>query len=110
MLADHSSRIGARHTVLRRLLMTAGMLIGMTVVGMFGFRLVSGSPWLDCLYMAVITLTTVGYEESVPLGDAGRVFVIVYLIAGFGSFTYAAVQRGQLAVSGELRSLFEARG
>jgi len=98
-----------RHSVVRRIATTVALLIGMTIVGMVGFHLVTGSRWLDCLYMAVITLTTVGYGEVIPLDDSGRVFVIVYLIVGFGIFTYTALQLGQLLVSGELRSLLERR-
>lgn len=98
-----------RHSVLQRIATAISLLVGMTIAGMIGFRLVSGGRWLDCLYMAVITLTTVGYGEAVPLDDAGRAFVIVYLVVGFGIFGYTALQFGQLMVSGELRLLLERR-
>ncbi|MCA9572208.1 MAG: potassium channel protein, partial [Myxococcales bacterium] len=43
---------------------------------------------LSALYMAVITLTTVGYGEVIDLNarPAGRVFTIVLLVFGVGSF------------------------
>lgn len=100
---------GIRQPLVQRVVKAVALLIGLTIAGTLGFRLVSGGRWLDCLYMAVITLTTVGYGEAVPLGDAGRVFVIVYLATGFGIFTYTALQVGQLLVSGELRLLLEKR-
>ena len=46
--------------------------------------------FFDGLYMAVITLTTVGYEEVRPLDESGRAFTIVYTLAGIGVLFYVA--------------------
>ena len=92
---------------LRRIASILGLLLLMTLIGTFGFRMLSGSSWINCAYMAVITLTTVGFEEVVPLTEAGRLFVIVYLICGLGTFTYSAFQLGELIVSTRVQSLLE---
>ncbi len=94
-------------TALRRLAVLLTLLLALTLIGTVGLRLITGGRWLDCLYMAVITLTTVGYEESVPLGDAGRVFIIVYLVFGFGVFSFTAVNLVQSVLSPEIRGLLE---
>ena len=70
---------------MRRVLPIVLMLFSLTFVGAVGFRLLSGSSWVDCTYMAVITLTTVGYSEAVPLDDAGKMFVVVYLMLGIST-------------------------
>jgi voltage-gated potassium channel len=38
------------------------------------FRLIEDYPLFDAFYMTLITITTVGYQESHPLSDAGQVF------------------------------------
>jgi voltage-gated potassium channel len=94
---------------MKPLLSSVGMLLLLTVIGAVGLRWIEGAPWLDCLFMAVISLTTVGYEESVVLSPAGRWFIIAYLFAGLGVFTYAATRIGQWIVSAEIRKFWEGR-
>jgi len=108
-LLERISSSLVRHAVLRRILVIVGLLVVLTFGGATGFQIITGARWFDCLYMAVITLTTVGYGEAVPLDDVGRAFVMVYLVLGVGIFTYTAYQMGQIIVSGELRSLIEER-
>ena len=49
------------------LLVIFGLLTALLVAGTIGFRIVEGVPWFDAFYMALITLTTVGYEETIVL-------------------------------------------
>lgn len=64
------------------LLVAAGAPFVLVVGGTLGCRLLEGWPWFDALYMAVITLTTVGFGETHPLGTAGRVFTICFVLSG----------------------------
>lgn len=59
-------------------------------IGILGFMVIEGWSLLDATYVTVITLSTVGYGDSVPKSDAGRIFTIFLLLFGIGSFTYAA--------------------
>jgi len=45
---------------------------------------------LDCLYMTVITITTIGYGEIVDLSQnpVGRVFTMFIAFSGIGIATY----------------------
>ena len=94
---------------MRRILTIAALLLLLTLIGTLGFRLIEGARWLDCLYMAVITLTTVGFEHTIQPSDAGKIFIILYLVFGLGLFTYSALMVGQWVVNVELRSLWEKR-
>ncbi len=89
---------------MRRALFTVGLLFGLTAVGTVGLRVITEKPWLHSLYMAVITLTTVGSIDAAP-NKAGEVFVMVYLVCGLGIFTYSAFQLGQFVVDAQLRSI-----
>lgn len=57
--------------------------------GTFGYTLIEGWSVSESLYMAVITLTTVGFGEVRPLSAAGRHFTIVYLIVSVATVGYA---------------------
>lgn len=79
------------------------------LMGTLWYRLVEGWHWLDALYMTVITLATVGYGETQPLGDRGRLFTITLILMGVVSigyivnrFTEALIQ-GYFQEGGRLR-------
>ena len=58
------------------------------LTGTLWYRLVEGWHWLDAVYMTVITLTTVGYGETQPLGDRGHIFTIILILAGVITIGY----------------------
>ncbi|MCP4674937.1 MAG: potassium channel protein [Deltaproteobacteria bacterium] len=68
---------------------TGAVLVAVTI-GTIGFWLVSGGDVSlgDCLYMTVITLSTVGYGEVIPMTAAARVFASFLIIFGMGSLIY----------------------
>jgi voltage-gated potassium channel len=76
-------------------------------VGTIGYWVLEPAYTLfDALYMTVITLTTVGYEEVHPLGTRGRIFTIVFLLGGMFAFFYAFAELFRMVVSGELQDLW----
>jgi voltage-gated potassium channel len=97
------------HRFVKILIILASLVTG----GMLAFRFLEGgkpeATWLNCCYMAVTTLTTVGFGEIIPLSPAGRIFVMGYLLVGFSVFTYSAFTLGQLLVSNELQGILEKR-
>ncbi|MDA0835185.1 MAG: potassium channel protein [Planctomycetota bacterium] len=96
-------------TVFRKFLAIAGLLLALTMIGTVGLRIIERAPWFDCLYFSIVTLTTVGYGETIPLSTAGRTFVMVFLILGLGAFTFSAFTMGQLLVSHGFVNLWERR-
>src|SRR5262245_56079187 len=95
--------------ILRRVLVLPGLLATLIGLGTLGFRHFSHGSWVDCLYMAVTTITTVGYGEIVPLGPDGRLFVIGFLLIAFGVVSYSAFQIGQWIFSAQIQQLLERR-
>ena len=53
--------------------------------------------------MTVITVTTVGYEEEVPLSREGEVFTSVLLLAGLGVLLFLLTEVSRSVLEGELR-------
>ncbi len=77
--------------ILKRIYFAAGMLVAVTVLGTLGFMLIddSGSSFSDALYMTLITITTVGYGEAVPLHTiSARIYAGLIAFIGFGGVTF----------------------
>lgn len=93
---------------MRRFLIIVCLLLALTCTGTVGFHLTTGSGWLESVYMAVITLTTVGSRDG-GQNPVAMVFTMLYLIGGLSIFTYSAFQMGQFLVNAEIRSMWERR-
>ena len=52
------------------------------LIGMVGFRLIEGWTWFEAFYMAVTTVSSVGYMEVHPLSVAGRTFAMFVIALG----------------------------
>lgn len=65
---------------LRRVAIVAAAIAITLGVGTAGFVVVAGYPVFDAFYMALTTMTTVGYMEVHPLAFAGRVFNSCYVL------------------------------
>ena len=50
--------------------------------------LIEGTNLTDALYMTVISITTVGFSEVIPLSPAGKYFTIFLIFGGVGFFLY----------------------
>jgi voltage-gated potassium channel len=87
-------------------------LIAIAVIlalGTLGFHLIEGWPWMESLYTATQTVTTVGYGDLAPQTYAGRLFAIVFMIAGVGTVLYALTSIVQTVVQSELIAAFGQR-
>ncbi len=58
----------------RRLLWGISALAVIMVIGAIGYMLIESWPFIDALYMAIITISTVGYAEVHPLSAGGQIF------------------------------------
>ena len=65
------------------------LLVVILLVGVSGYKMISGYSWVDALYMTVITMTTVGFGEVVPLDDQSKVFTIFLILASVVIVGYA---------------------
>ncbi|MEO1175396.1 MAG: ion channel, partial [Myxococcota bacterium] len=70
----------------------AFLLSTVVLIGVIGFKIIGGPEHsiLDAAYMTVVTLTTVGYGEIIPVtgNPAAQTFTIVIMMAGIGSFIF----------------------
>ncbi len=92
-----------------RLRVAVLFIAAVVVTGVMGYRFLEGYTWLEALYMTVITLTTVGFQEVRPLTPTGRIFTIALLVGGLGVVFYTAVAVAQNVVEGEFQQFFGRR-
>jgi voltage-gated potassium channel len=73
--------------------------------------LLLGWSLMDALYMTVITVGTVGYEEVQDLSNSttGRVWTMILIFGGVGLLLYAASSLVELTVEGTIRGYFRER-
>ena len=93
----------------KRIYLPLAILLCVIVIGVIGFKTLGGEDWslLDSLYMTVITLSTVGYEEVLDLNanPAARTFAIVFIILCLGTIAFAVSSITSFIVEGELKNI-----
>jgi len=99
----------------KRLLMGLALLVVVVIGGGLGYFVIGRGQWSfgDCIYMTVITVTTVGYGEILVNMDRveyARGFTVALLVFGTGSIVYFASTVTAFIIEGDLRNvLFASR-
>jgi voltage-gated potassium channel len=77
--------------------------------GTVGYMVIEGWNLLDALYMTIITISTVGYQEVHPVSQTGRMFTVGLVFFGVGFTLYVAGAVVQFMVEGRIRSILGRR-
>jgi voltage-gated potassium channel len=75
-------------TSIRRVIFGLCTLASIILLGAIGYAFIEGWSFFDSLYMTIITITTVGYNEIHPLSTSGRLFSIFLIVGGVGGALY----------------------
>ena len=99
------------HELLRKFRIPFLLLVVILVVGTTGYYYVGEGRYsvMDCLYMTVITILTIGYGEIIDLTNSshGRLFTIFIAFTGIGTATYIISTFTALIVEGQLKETFK---
>src|SRR5512142_1952764 len=79
------------------------LLFALIAAGTAGYMTIEGWNFLDALYMTVITIGTVGFQEVHRLSDAGRVFTIVMIVVGVMVLGYTVGKLAQIMFEGQFQ-------
>ncbi len=99
----------------KRLIYGLVAILIVIIGGGIGYWLIGDGKWPlgDCLYMTVITITTVGYAEVLPNMDAteyARLFTVILLVFGTGTIVFFASTVTAFIIEGDLKNvLFASR-
>jgi voltage-gated potassium channel len=84
-------------------------VLALTALGTIGFHFIEHWSWFDSLYMVVITLSTIGYQEVHELSHRGRVFNMALIVAGVSLLFVMIGALTQALLEFELVKLFGRR-
>ncbi len=90
-------------SAVRRFVLAVIVLLFLTAAGTAGYIMIAGMSLIDAVYMSVITISTVGFEEVKPLSPAGRLFTIGLIVTGVGTALYLFAVVAELLIEGRLR-------
>jgi voltage-gated potassium channel len=94
----------------KKLYIASFIVVLIIICGVLGFSIIEGYSFGDALFMTIITISTVGYQEVQPLSEAGRYFTMGLIVFSFGTFAYALSAISLYLIDGEFtRHLLELR-
>ncbi|MDQ3033526.1 MAG: potassium channel protein [Myxococcota bacterium] len=100
---------GLQTSILRNRLVYAAMWLAIVViVGALGFHAIGHEHWTwgDCVYFTIITLSTVGFGETLPgldSTDYGRAWTVGLIVLGSGTLLYFISTLTAFIVEGDLQ-------
>ena len=91
----------------RRLILIVIAVFCVIMIGTIGYYIIyqGNSTFMDCLFMTVISLTTVGYGDIAPVTILGKILASIAMLTGF---SIIAVPTGVISV--EISKAVKAEG
>ncbi len=90
----------------KRLAAAATLLIGLVLLGSAGYFVLGAGRWSfsECVYMTVITLSTVGFGELARMGEVpgARALTMTLIVGGVGTLAYVQANVTAVLVEGAI--------
>ncbi len=90
----------------KRLAVAAALLTGLVLFGSSGYYVLGAGRWSfgECVYMTVITLSTVGFGELTRMGEVpgARTLTITLIVGGVGTLAYVQANVTAVLVEGAI--------
>ncbi|MEA3449343.1 MAG: NAD-binding protein [Bacteroidota bacterium] len=83
------------------------ILLFIVVMGVVGYIIIENYPFIEALYMTIITIATVGFREVAPLSQPGKIFTIVLILVSFSIYAYVISNFTRYIVSGIFTNYFK---
>lgn len=80
-------------------------IVLMMLIGTLGYVFIAGFSLVDAFYQAGMTFTTVGFTEVAPISPAGRIFTVLFVLMGFGTFSFCLGVVVEVIKNGKLQNL-----
>lgn len=96
------------NTSIKVLKVIAGFF-GILVAGVVGYMFFENISFVDALYMTVITVSTVGYGDMVPIHTSGKIFTVFMVLGGVAYVMYMFSKIMETVIEGGLREIMGKR-
>lgn len=92
-----------------RIAIAVFVAVFIVMIGSFGFVYLEDYSFIEALYMTVITVSNVGFNEVRPLSSQGMIFTLILIITSIGTFAYAISAITTYFVAGEYKDVYKTR-
>ncbi|PKM64454.1 MAG: potassium channel protein [Firmicutes bacterium HGW-Firmicutes-20] len=72
----------------KRIAISLFILLLLVLTGTLGYRKFLSVSWTDALYMTIITISTVGYQEVAPMTSSAKLFSVALILVSLGTVGY----------------------
>jgi len=98
-----------RTLLFKELLVPLIAIFSLLLIAFFGYIIIEGLSPLKSLYLMVITFSTIGYGDVVPVSDPGKIFTICIILSAFTVGLYSVGKISAFFAEGELSKLLKQR-
>lgn len=84
------------------------LIIIIFMIGTLGYVVIEGWSLFDAFYMTAISITTVGFGETKPLSDMGKIFTIMIIFLGLGAAAVFATHLAKAFLESHFRNFLGA--
>jgi voltage-gated potassium channel len=92
------------NALIRRMIVALAVIISLVIIGSTGFWLLGHGRWrfFECVYMTIITLSTVGFGELAHMNEVpgARALTVSLIVSGVGALAYVQSNLTALLVEG----------
>lgn len=93
----------------RIIIVSLSLALGIMAFSVSGYMLLEKWSFMDAFYQTVITISTVGFSEIIPLTHGGRIITIVVIFLSITLLTYFFSQFITIMVEGRINTLLRGK-
>lgn len=97
------------NTISKQIILPLLFFIFLISFSVLGFVIIEKWSLFDSLFMTVITLSTVGYGETHPLSNAGRVHAMIVILTCVGFYSSMLVYFSRMFFEGKIKEVLKIR-
>lgn len=87
----------------RRTINVLYLLVTIIIIGTIGYSYMLDITFMNAMYMTVITMSTVGFQEVAPMTVPAQIFTIVLIFFSLGTVGYTGSHLVAYVFGGELK-------